>query len=80
MPQETSLPSQTEVVVECHSGHTYAQRPTAILWESERFEVATIDAEWRSPEGKHFKVSTKNGTCFELVYRETSDDWQIKLI
>ena len=77
-PQETMHPSPEAIVVECHSGHTYAQRPTAFLWEAERFEIATIDAEWRSPIGKHFRITTKNATNFELLYYEANDDWQIK--
>lgn len=79
-PQLMTYPSKMERVVECHSGHTYAQRPTAFWWEAERFEVVTIDAEWRSPTGKHFRVTTKNEKNFELVYKEAGDSWQIEQI
>ena len=77
-PREMISPPQQDVVVECHSGHTYAQRPTAFWWENERFEVATIEAEWRSPTGKHFQVKTRNEATFELIYREAGDCWQIE--
>ena len=77
-PQETKPLPKTDSVVECHSGHTYAQRPTVFWWEAERFEVASIDAEWRSPVGKHFRVTTKYETIFELTYHEASDSWQIR--
>ena len=69
-----------EASVECHSGHSYAQRPIAFWWESERIEIDTIEAEWRSPTGKHFRVRTKNEAFFELIYHQASDDWQIKLV
>ena len=67
-----------DAVVECHSGHTYAERPRAFYWYSERFEISTIQAEWRSPEGKHFRAEAKNGSVFELIYKEASNTWQIK--
>ena len=66
------------VVVECHSGHTYADHPKAFYQDDERLEVETIEAEWRRPEGKYFRVKTKNGSIFELIYDETTDCWQIK--
>ena len=66
------------VVVECHSGHTYAERPTAFHWEGEQLAIETIEAEWRSPNAKHFQVTTKNGQIFELIYDEAKDNWQIQ--
>ena len=66
------------VVVECHSGHTYAERPKAIYWDNERLEVENIETEWHSPEGKHFRVKVKNGSVFELIFYEASHDWQIR--
>ena len=69
-----------DAVVECHSGYTYAERPRAFYHNDERFEVLTIQAEWRSPDGKHFRVTVKNGSVFELIYIESSNTWQIKEI
>jgi len=63
--------------VECHSGYTYAERPSALYWRNERLEIDRIDAQWRSLEGKHFRVTTRDGQVFELVYEEQSDVWRI---
>lgn len=63
--------------VECHSGYTYAQRPTALWWEGARLEVVAVEAEWRTPEGKRFRVRTGDGRVFELEYSESQDAWSI---
>ena len=63
--------------VECHSGHTYAQRPTALYWEDERLEIEEILYEWQSPHARHFKILTVNHLTFELSYWEDSDEWKI---
>ena len=67
-----------DVAVECHSGHTYADRPKAFYLDHDRFEIETIQAEWRSPEGKHFRVKANTGCVFELIYDEACDDWQVR--
>lgn len=66
----------TGAVVECHSGHTYAERPRAFEWEGERLEIVEIAAEWQTPENKHFRVTTKIGQTFELVYDLSRDTWK----
>ena len=63
--------------VECHSGYTYAQRPTAVYWQDERLGIEEILDEWLSPNARHFKVITVNRLLFELSYREDSDQWKI---
>ena len=67
-----------DVVVECYSGHTFSQRPKAILKDNVRLEIEVIETEWRSPQGKFFRVKTSDGSIFVLFYDETSDSWQIK--
>jgi hypothetical protein len=67
-----------DVVVECHSGHTFPQRPKAIFKDNERLEVDVIETEWRSPQGKFFRVKTIDGSIFVLFYDEDSDNWQIR--
>jgi hypothetical protein len=66
-----------EGTVECYSGYEYAQRPRAFVWQGERFEVAQIDAEWRTPEGKSFRVRAPDGQVFDLFYRAMYDQWDI---
>lgn len=68
-----------EATVECHSGHTYAQRPIAFWWEDERLEIEAIEAEWRSPTEKHFRVKTQQGAVYEVIYDQASDAWQIRI-
>ena len=62
-------------LVECHSDYTYAEKPVALTWEGQRLEIAAILAQWRTPEGKHFRVRIADGREFELVYYdETSNE------
>jgi len=63
--------------VECHSGYTYAQRPTALHWQDERLDIEEILFEWHSPHARYFKVITVNHLAFELAYIEDSDQWRI---
>jgi hypothetical protein len=64
-------------LVECRSGHTYAEEPVAVHWEDKRLEVVEIEKSWHSPEGKHFLVRTANALEFELRYDESKDIWHI---
>jgi hypothetical protein len=64
-------------LVECRSDYAYAQRPTALHWDGRRLEVEAVEAEWRTPEGKGFRVRAAGGHRFELVYVEASDEWHI---
>jgi hypothetical protein len=63
--------------VECHSGGEYAERPTALHWNGQRLEVAEVEARWRIPGGKKFRVRTRDGQVFELLYVELYDEWRI---
>jgi len=63
--------------VECHSGFEYAERPVALHWEGERLEISQIEAQWRIPGGKKFRVRTTNERTFELFYGEMYDEWKI---
>lgn len=66
--------------VECHSGYTYAQRPTALYWQDERLTIEEILFEWHSPNARCFKVTTVKSLLFELSYQEDSDQWSIILV
>ena len=63
--------------VECHSGYTFAQRPTTVHWEGQRLSVKTILSEHHSPEGKTFHVLTEDGSSFNLTYHSGVKTWQI---
>lgn len=64
-------------LVECHSGYEYAERPTALHWVGRRLEVEAVEAEWRAPGGRGFRVRTGEGLQFELFYAELYDEWRI---
>jgi hypothetical protein len=70
-------------IVECHSGSTYAERPTALTWQGQRLIIAEILSQGRTPQTKWFRVSTADGQFFELSYFETAKErpseykWQI---
>jgi len=67
----------TEIQVECRSGTTYAERPTALYWEGDRLEVEEILAQWRTPRGRVFRVLVTAGRIFELAYEEAVDRWMV---
>ena len=67
-------------LVECHSEYTYAERPVALRWEDVRLEILSIEARWRIPGGRCFRVRVKDGRVFELFYGELYDEWRISLV
>jgi len=69
--------SKTDLVVDCRSGFTYAERPTAFRWKNHQHAIEAVNTEWHSPIGKHFQVTTENGHIFELIYNHAKDTWQI---
>jgi len=66
--------------VECYSGVEYAERPVAFEWEGRRLEVESIEARWRAPGSKRFRVRTTDGQRFELIYQSHIDEWGIHLL
>lgn len=65
--------------VECHSGYAYGERPIAFQWEGRRLVVAKIEAAWRLPDGRAFRLRTEDDRVFELSYSESDDVWHIHL-
>lgn len=65
--------------VECHSGYTYGERPVAFEWRGRRLRVAEVEATWRLPDGRAFRLRTDDGQVFELSYSEPDDVWHIRL-
>jgi hypothetical protein len=63
--------------VECYSGYEYAERPLALRWEGRRLEIEQVEAQWRIPGGKRFRVRTQDGRSFELFYGELYDEWRV---
>ncbi len=65
------------VQVACYSGRTYAERPTAFLWEGIEQRVRKIEREWQEPGEKHFRIYTEDDRLFELCYYEDGDRWLV---
>ena len=66
-------------LVECHSEYTYAERPVALRWQGLRLEIEAIEAQWRVPDGKRFRVRTRDGRIFDLFYSELHAEWQVRV-
>lgn len=66
--------------VEYHSGSSYTDKPLALTWHGERYLIADILSQGRTPEAKWFRVRTNDGELFTLSYDEKSDTWQIQNI
>jgi hypothetical protein len=65
-----------ELNVECHSGFTYAERPTAFTYEGKRHIIVKIIRQETHPQGKFFQVVNADGMEWRLLYDENSDCWQ----
>jgi len=61
----------------CRSDSDYAERPLALIWQGQRFEIIEILARWRTPEGRRFLVKTDNLMVFNLYYDENEKSWQV---
>ena len=66
--------------VECHSGHKYGQRPTAVLSNGDRHKIIEIIKEWKSPTGIIFQVQTDDDQAYELKYEADLDQWSVSAI
>jgi hypothetical protein len=63
------------VQVTCYSGHTYAERPEALILEGIEHKVKQIEKEWQEPGARLFKVVTEDSRVFILSYNERGDEW-----
>jgi hypothetical protein len=66
-----------QVKVACYSGRSYAERPTAFIWEGAEHKVRDIEREWLEPGEKHFRLRTEDDRLFELCYYEKGDRWSV---
>ena len=65
-----------EVSVEFYSGSMYAERPRAICWGEERFEVDRVIERWKTPEEMGFLVHTVDEKLIELRSVGETDCWR----
>jgi hypothetical protein len=67
----------SETVVECYSGHTYAQEPRAFWLDNQRRSVTVVRGRWREPTGPCFDVLADDGHAYVLAYNDTTDCWYV---
>jgi hypothetical protein len=61
----------------CRSDSNYAERPLALFWQGQRYEIIEIVARWRTPAGRRFLVKTEDLMLFDLYYDENEKSWQV---
>jgi hypothetical protein len=65
--------------VECYAGSTYPEKPRAIIWEGQTYQVQEVINQVREPESLLFLVLCSPGNMlFELTYNLIDKDWQIE--
>ena len=64
--------------VETYSGYRSHQRPTRFTLGTQPHEIASIEDQWREPEGECYKVRTENGRSFILCYSRETDQWTLQ--
>ena len=64
-------------VVECYSGHAYAEEPRAFCLAGVRHVVTRIQRRWREPRGPVFEITADDGLLYVLGYDETREYWQV---
>lgn len=62
--------------VECYSGHTHAERPSAVYIDEMRVQVIEILKEWMAPDGRHFRLALENNEEIEIWYDENKEEWK----
>jgi hypothetical protein len=67
----------SDAVVECYSGHTYAQEPRAFWRDNQRRTVTVVRKRWREPTGPCFEVLADDAQAYVLAYNETVDCWSV---
>jgi len=64
-----------EVAVECYAGYAYPERPRAFEVAGQRYTVAEVERQWRTPAGVAFRVRTEEGKRFTLEYHAPAGRW-----
>ena len=67
----------SEVRVHCAGGEGYPQQPRVFELLGVRYSVAQVLQEWRLPDSVGYRVSTADGTQYELVYRPAREVWEV---
>lgn len=73
------------IEVECRSGYKVNEFPVALTFQGRRWEVAEILDRWyeggvepERPPMDYFRVKTREGRVFLLLYASHRDEWFIR--
>ena len=61
--------------VKCYSGYVYAEEPRSFVWQGKELGIESVEAAWREPGQRLFRVVTEDSNLFELCYNEATDRW-----
>ena len=59
--------------VETYCGYRSDERPTRFTLGTRPHEIASIEDQWREPEGEYYKVRIEDGRSFILCYSPEKD-------
>ncbi len=66
--------------VECISGYSGCDHPSAVWWHGQRQRIKTIYAEWRTPFEKHYRLLTAENYFLEAILNEKENTWKVERI
>jgi hypothetical protein len=52
-------------------------RPRAFYFAAQQHEIADILSQWSFPDSHGYRVFTRTGDYFELIYRLATEIWEI---
>ena len=69
-----------ETAVECNSGYSSCDHPSAIWWQGQRHLVKAIIAEWRTPVEKHYHLLVAEDLFLKAALNEKENIWKVERI
>jgi hypothetical protein len=67
-----------EIFVDAYSGFRANERPRYFHVDEDFYEIASVEEQWRSPEGLFFRVRSTEGKRYLLRYEEQTDRWTLQ--
>jgi hypothetical protein len=69
-----------DLSVDCSSGYSSCDHPSAVWWHGQHRLVKAIIAEWRTPVEKHYCLLATENCFLEAVLNEKENTWKIERI
>ena len=70
-------PPTHDVKVECYAGYRGEESPRRFTVAGRKVEVVTIEAQWREPGSRVFRVRGDDGRVLSLRQSESSGEWEL---